>query len=123
MPFDPMTRKEQFWAAEAHERLRMLIEDLRGDMIGWRWDFAFVKHNCETAGCAWGYAQTRYGFTAGFTDDRAAEIFSINREGADYIFSGFFTDESCEDITPLMVADALETYLSDHAMPAGLRRG
>jgi hypothetical protein len=111
MPFDPMTRKELFWASSPRDRLRMLVDDLRGEMAGWQWDFGRVLHDCGTAGCAWGYAMKRYGVPREFEASDVAAIFGIGGDESDEIFSGFFTEKGVEEITPAMVADELDTLL------------
>ena len=100
MPFDVATE------TPAIRRAR-LIEALRGEMRGWRWDYLYVDTGCGTAGCALGLARRMWPEMDGLSTDEEAKFLGLRESDFFDVFFGLCIATE-EPITPAMVADALE---------------
>jgi hypothetical protein len=112
---------------ETVERRRKLISALRGEMPeGFEWDFSVIldKGDCGTAGCALGLAYFVLPEFARLVGETPGSIilnyfsvgrfFGLDKSQIDRIFYNHDLFYGCKyDITPRMVADALEATLKD----------
>lgn len=113
MPFDG---KEVQFETPALRRAR-LIEALRGEMSNeFVWDFTTIMGPCGTSGCALGLACKLWPdsfdtLSDPWAEPEQGEFFGISEDAARRIFydeGEFYGVDALEDVTPAMVADALE---------------
>lgn len=115
MPYDG-TKFETFDLTTARGRRGALIADLRSTWTNWKWDFSIISKDfpaCGTAGCALGRAIV-LGIPASWSSDLALTnedydaIFGIGSNNAQMPYRQLYGVRNRAEVTPLMVADALE---------------
>ena len=131
MPFDSRTADEVVTLppfARGRQGLRNLAYVLRNPVLwpqGHEWDYSTVLSNapCGTAGCAIGIARMVWpGFPLPLEHQadwcpQAASFFGMKQRTFEEIFISA-RKHDCDDweeVTPVMVADAIDSYLAQHA--------